>query len=101
LKWFRVARNNVMTSEQEKIKGLKRQGYGPVYVWDAEPNEEDPDHTHPFDTCLVVLVGEIEIGMDGKSIILKSGNAIDIPREKIHYGKVGAQGCKYIVAEKH
>jgi quercetin dioxygenase-like cupin family protein len=88
-------------NNEQKIDKLKRKGYEPVYVWNAESNEEDPDHTHPFDTHLVVLDGEIEIGMDGKSMILKPGDEIDIPREKAHYGKVGAVGCRYIVGEKH
>ncbi|OGZ45437.1 MAG: hypothetical protein A3C84_00185 [Candidatus Ryanbacteria bacterium RIFCSPHIGHO2_02_FULL_48_12] len=90
-----------MESKEQKIEELKQKGYDPVYVWDAEPNEEDPDHTHPFDTHLIILGGEIEIRMENKSIILQSGNVIDILREKVHYGKAGIQGCRYIVAEKH
>jgi len=93
-------RSAIGNSEQ-KIDELKKKGYDPVYVWNAEPNEEDLDHTHTFDTRLAVLEGEIEIRMDGKSVILKPGNEIDIPREKVHYGEAGAIGCKYIVAEKH
>ena len=85
----------------EKIKNLEDKGYSPVYIWDAEPNEEDPDHSHNFDTCLVVLDGEIEIKFGSESNILKSGDEINIPRGKIHYGKAGKNGCKYIVAEKH
>ena len=85
----------------EKVEELKRLGYDNVFVWDAEAGEEDPDHSHPYDTRLVILDGEIEIKMDGESRILKSGEEIDIPREKVHYGKAGPNGCKYIVAEKH
>jgi quercetin dioxygenase-like cupin family protein len=84
---------------EEKVEELKRIGYDNVYVWDAEPGEEDPDHSHPFDVHLVILEREIEIGMDGTSRILKSGDEIDIPRGKTHSGKAGPNGCKYIVAE--
>ena len=84
-----------------KIEELKKEGYESVYIWDAKPNEEDLDHVHSFDTRLIVLEGEIEIRMSGRSTFLKSTNEIDIPKEVVHYGKAGASGCKYIVAEKH
>ena len=90
-----------MENSEQKIEELKSKGYNPVYIWDAEPNEEDPDHTHPFDTHLVVLEGEIEIRVDGESLILKPGDKLDIPRKKIHCGKAGVSGCKYIIAEGH
>jgi quercetin dioxygenase-like cupin family protein len=90
-----------MGNNEQKIEELKQRGYNPVYIWDAEPNEEDPDHTHSFDTHLLILEGEIEIRMDGKSMIMKSESEIDIPKEKVHYGKAGQNGCKYIVAELH
>ena len=90
-----------MVNEQAKIKELKAKGYQKVYAWDAEPNEEDPDHTHPFDTHLVVISGEILIKMDKYNKTLRSGDEVEIPKETVHYGLVGAKGCKYIVAERH
>lgn len=80
---------------------LKKEGYDNVYIWEAVPLEEDSDHNHDFDTKLAVLEGEIEIVVDGKKSLLKEGDSIEIPRNKIHSGKVGLGGCKYIVAEKH
>jgi quercetin dioxygenase-like cupin family protein len=87
--------------EQEKIEALRRKGFDPVYAWDAEPGEEDPDHTHPFDTRLEMLSGEMLVRLEGKDELLKAGDEAFIPREKIHYAKAGAQGCRYIVAERH
>lgn len=90
-----------MESSGDKIQELKTMGYDPVYVWNAEPNEEDPDHTHPFDTRLFIMDGEIEIRLGEKIITLRSTNEMDIPRGTVHSGKVGPKGCKYIVAERH
>lgn len=90
-----------MGSREQKIEELKQKWYDPVYIWDEGPNEEDPDHTHPFDTHLLILNGEIEVRMNGKSTILRSGDEIEIPRDQVHYGKAGTSGCRYIVAEKH
>ncbi len=86
---------------ENKIEDLKKLGYSPVWVYSAMPNEDDPDHAHQYDTHLFILEGEISIKMNGKVVILKPGDKIDIPREKVHAGKAGAAGCKYIVAEKH
>lgn len=88
-------------NESEHIEQLKSKRFDPVYVWNAEPNEEDLEHTHRFDTKLVILDGEITIGMDGGSSILKAGDVIEIPKDKLHSGLAGPTGCKYIVAEKH
>lgn len=90
-----------MENEELKVDKLKLKGYNPVYIWNAESNEEDLDHSHTFDTLLTVLVGEIEIRIDGISSVLKSGDEMIIPRGEIHYGKAGENGCKYIVAERH
>lgn len=84
-----------------EIKKLKEEGFDPVYVWDAEPGEEDSDHSHDFETHLMILEGSIEIGIDGGTIVLLPNNEINIPKGKIHSGKAGRTGCKYIVAEKH
>lgn len=88
-------------NEEEIKKELSQSGYDNVYTWDAEPNEDDSDHSHEFDTRLVILKGEIEIGMDGSKTVLKVGDRVDIPRGKIHFGTAGVSGCRYIVAEKH
>ena len=90
-----------LIDSKQKIKELKNKGYDRIYIWDAEPNEEDLDHKHTYDTHLIVLEGNIEIRKDSKSMVLKPGDEMDIPREKIHYGKAGVKGCKYIVAERH
>ena len=95
-----------MVNEKQRIEELKQQGYAKVYVWHASPFEEDHEHTHPFDVHLEVVSGEIEIGISGAESagaknLLRAGDQFNIPRETKHTGKAGAQGCEYIVAEKH
>lgn len=94
---FKVAKNE----REAKMHILKSMGYNPVYIWNAQPNEEDLDHTHVFDTRIIVIDGEIEIRMNGINKTFTSEDEIDIPKETIHYGKAGANGCVYIVGEKH
>jgi quercetin dioxygenase-like cupin family protein len=87
-------------TETEQIEQLKAEGFKKVYIWDAEPGEDDPDHVHAFDTKLIILSGEIEIGMNGESRVLKQGDSIYIARDTVHSGKAGVMGCRYIVGER-
>lgn len=80
---------------------LRRDGNDKVFAWNAEPGEEDPAHEHPFDTQIIVFEGSITIGQAGTDRILETGDVIFIPRGTKHWAKVGASGCRYLVAEKH
>lgn len=91
--------------EQEIIDRLKAEGYDNVYAYDAEPEEVDEEHQHDFDTKLHVLSGKIRIKMVVGGALtdfsLKVGDEKEIPRGQIHSAKVGPEGCRYIVAERH
>lgn len=88
-------------STQDYINQLQAEGYDPVFVWDAEPNEDDPDHAHDFISKLIILSGSITIGIDGTETTLTQGQSITIPRGVVHSGLVGVEGCRYVVGEKH
>lgn len=87
------------------IEALRSEGYYKVYVWDALPGEVDEEHQHDFDTRLVVLRGQIKVTslIDGEvtSLSHQDGAHIDIQKGTPHSAKVGSDGCRYIVAEKH
>ncbi len=91
--------------EQEIIKKLKSEGYQKVYVWDAEPEEIDAEHQHKFDTLLIILRGQIQITSLVNGLIVNMshqiGAHISIYKHTPHSAKVGPDGCRYIVAEKH
>jgi quercetin dioxygenase-like cupin family protein len=88
-------------NEADIVKELEAEGFDKVYVWAAEPGEEDPEHTHPFDTRLVVIEGDIRITMNGDVHTLSPGESFDIPHDMPHEGHAGMKGCRYAVAEKH
>ncbi len=90
-----------MKTEKELTNQLKSEGYHKVYSWEDGPNEEDPTHTHDFDTKLIILNGELEIEMKGQKILLKQGESIEIPREEVHAAITSPNGCKYLVGERH
>lgn len=92
-------------TEEEIIKRLEGEGYDKVWSYDAEPNEIDEEHDHGFDTKLHILSGEVRIKkLQGGAItdfLLKQEDQIEIPRHQVHSAKVGPEGCRYIVAERH
>jgi 8-oxo-dGTP diphosphatase len=95
-----------IVSTEEKLKeDLLSQKYDKVYVWNAEPGEMDEEHSHPFDTKLVIISGKIRIKeLEGDVItdyLFKEGDSVEISKGQLHSAEVGAEGCKYVVAEKH
>lgn len=92
-------------TEEVIIEKLRAEGYDKVWPYDAEPNEMDDEHDHDFDTKLHILSGEIRIqrlsGGEITDFLLKRGQEIEIPRKQRHSAKVGANGSRYIVAERH
>lgn len=92
-------------TEEEVIQKLKDEGYDKVYAYSAEPNEDDPEHSHEFDTKVHVISGEIGIRkLDGDRITdykLKAGDECEVLRNTKHEALCGPEGCRYIVAEKH
>lgn len=92
-------------TESEIIEKLTKAGYTKVWVYDAVPHEIDEEHSHDFDTKLHILSGEIRIkklsGGEVNEYVVGKDEEIEIPRNQIHSAVVGAEGCRYIVAERH
>ena len=43
-----------------------------------------PEHTTPIDALLQVIEGECELTMSGETYILKTGDAIVLPKAEVH-----------------
>jgi quercetin dioxygenase-like cupin family protein len=91
--------------ENALIERFTTDGSDKVWIYDAEPNEIDDDHEHDYDTTLAILKGDIQIVLAYGDSILNikylPGSEIEIPRNTLHAAKVGPEGCRYVVAEKH
>ena len=90
-----------MDNEKYKIDQLEKQGYKKITVWNEVTLAGSVDHSHPFDTHLVVIDGEIEMTVNDQSKVLKASEEVNIPRHTLHHGKIGPKGCRYITAEKY
>lgn len=88
-------------TEQEQVEALLKEGYDRVYIWKEGPHETDEDHSHEFDTHLLILEGELTVTTTLGSVVARKGDVIDIVRHKMHRAVTGDEGCTYVVAEKH
>lgn len=91
--------------EAKELQRLKNEGYDPVWVYEAQPGEVDETHDHDYETKLVILKGSIGIrlfkGGGTEDVSGVVGSEVIIPRNELHSAEVAAEGCRYIVGEKH
>jgi quercetin dioxygenase-like cupin family protein len=96
---------HIFMKEQDEIIKLKADGYTNVWVHQAEPGEIDEEHSHSYDTKLLILRGSIRITFEtdgeSESSLYQAGSEVVIPRNVPHAAIAGDDGCRYVVAEKH
>jgi quercetin dioxygenase-like cupin family protein len=74
-------------SEKSLRSKLESRGYSVVrFVY--PPRTVFPDHEHAIDTIDAVVSGRFRMTVEGESVILKAGDAIEVPRETTHSAEV-------------
>lgn len=85
-----------MTQEQWEQQ-LKSDGYSQVAQHKDPPNFEYPEHSHPVDTSYVVLQGNMVVQMEGQEQVVGEGQRLDIGKQVVHWARVGAEGCTFLI----
>ncbi|MEO8167561.1 MAG: cupin domain-containing protein [bacterium] len=58
-------------------------------------------HKHDFDDFLVIVQGQMKLGMERGQWILKPGDRIDLPKNTVHWAEmVGKEEVQYLSAAK-
>ena len=74
-------------SEQTLRRKLENMGYRTTrYVY--EPGTRFPPHTHDVDKTDAVLSGEFRITINGESVVLGAGDAVEVPQGVEHSAEV-------------
>ena len=74
-------------SEQTLRRKLESMGYRATrYVY--APGTSFPAHTHDIDKMDAVLSGEFRITMNGESVVLGAGDAVEVPQGVEHSAEV-------------
>ena len=66
--------------------------------FELKPNTIFPDHSHEAEQITLVLEGELTFKYDDKEVVLKEGDVIAIPSNKIHSAFTGNSPCKAVDA---
>jgi len=61
---------------------------------------ENADHAHHFDARLLVLAGDITIGIDGTATTYQTGEVFEVAAGTMHTEKVGANGVTLLVGRR-
>lgn len=85
---------------QDKIDLLKKEGLAHVYEWTDKPNTEYPEHSHKGKVSFYVIEGSILMNIDGVNTLVRAGDRMNVPVGVPHTGKVGPEGCTFIVGEE-
>jgi len=87
--------------EVEKLKDeLKKRGFSKIVVVNDKPHAHYALHEHSFPVEIVVIKGSVNLMVDKKEVELKAGEKLGIEVNEEHSVKTGAEGAKYIVAER-
>ena len=66
---------------------LERRGYR-VSRYVYPPGTYFPDHTHGVDKIDAVVSGRFRVTLEGESVVLEAGDAIEVPRGAGHSAEV-------------
>ncbi|OGL63742.1 hypothetical protein A3C09_02080 [Candidatus Uhrbacteria bacterium RIFCSPHIGHO2_02_FULL_47_44] len=87
-------------TESEWIVELQNNGYNNLLFWDAIPFERDDEHAHDRDHKMIIFSGDVEVTIGYETVHLGAHDYFEIPRGTNHMAVVGAEGCRYLIAER-
>jgi quercetin dioxygenase-like cupin family protein len=86
-------------SKEEIRSAMEQDGLRPLVIFD-EPHHVYEPHQHDTSNHLVCLEGAMQLTVGKEPVNFQPGDKLIIPKNTIHFGKVGDKGCSYFYAEK-
>jgi quercetin dioxygenase-like cupin family protein len=80
---------------------LRRDGYLEVRHRSMERGVDTTPHSHPFDTRLLLLEGELTVVRDGRADICRAGEVIEIARGAEHFERYGPTRVVLVAGLRH
>ena len=78
-------------TQSELARALEAEGLV-AYIEDDEPGHHYEPHLHPNDEVLVVVKGEVTMGVGEQKCVLKAGDRLDLPANTWHQADTGGEG---------
>jgi quercetin dioxygenase-like cupin family protein len=85
-------KKNAIHAESHYVAGLEGYVYdgadgSQVIFWNGREAGVAQEHSHPYDEYILTVQGEYTLHMGGKSIPLKPGQEVLVPKGTKHYGE--------------
>lgn len=88
-------------TESTLLRLCVEQGLSP-YQWSNGPHDVYSAHKHSYDKVIYVVHGSITFGLpeEGREILLKVGDRLNLPANTVHDAVVGPQGVVCLEAHQ-
>lgn len=90
-----------MELSERYIQALEKEGYDTVYEWQDEPGKTYEEHSHDYETAIMVTDGSMTVLINGQEQLVQANERISIKANQPHKVIVGENGVIYIIGEKH
>ena len=87
-------------TKSEFIHMLIQEGYPDPIEVRREPDDWLAEHSHPFEVYALILDGDIELIIDGKSNVYKPGNIFYLGPQEFHSERYGKEGVLYLASRR-
>lgn len=80
---------------------LEAEGYSELVDRRMEANHFNPEHTHEFDACVLVVGGEMTIVRHGRPEIFRAGDMCTMAAGTLHTEQCGPAGAHYLAGRRY
>ena len=80
---------------------LRSDGYLDIRHRSLEQGVDTTPHTHPFDTRLMVLQGEMRVELEHETRVARAGEVVEIARDESHCERYGAGPIVFVAGLRH
>jgi quercetin dioxygenase-like cupin family protein len=77
----------------------KAEGLSP-YAWSNGPGDRYGAHSHSYNKVLYCSQGSITFVVEGRDVLMRPGDRLDLPAGVSHAAVVGPEGCTCLEAHK-
>ena len=100
MKLERIAWTGTAAPAESELRNiLEREGFS-VWQWTDGPGSTYAPHHHDHDESIVCVRGEITFGAEGKTLTLKPGDRLMLPKGTTHTAEAGPTGATYLIGER-
>lgn len=87
-------------NQTEFEKKCAAEGYGEIVDRTMAADHFNPEHSHEFDACVLLVDGEMTITRHGKAETFRAGDMCTLAAGTVHTEKCGDAGAHYLAGRR-